>query len=154
MRRLRRTAAALGLVLSIACARAEAPPSPLDTKNDLCRFCRMPVSDPHLAAQIAAPGEETKFYDDIGCLRDDLRRSAPPAPGAVAYVADHRTAAWVRASTAVFSRCPALETPMGSHLIAHADAVSREADSACRGGTPLSAGEIFGPTLPTEGTRR
>ncbi|HTO88278.1 MAG TPA: hypothetical protein VMR54_12225 [Thermoanaerobaculia bacterium] len=142
------------LALSLGCARGEAPPSPLDTKSELCRFCRMPVSDRHLAAQLAAPGEETKFYDDIGCLRDDLKRGGPPAAGAVAYVADHRTAAWVRASVAVFSRCPALETPMSSHLIAHADAASREADPASRGCTHIAADEIFGSTLRSEGTAR
>jgi copper chaperone NosL len=154
MRPLRNAPAIALLALALGCARGEARPSPLDTKNELCRFCRMPVSDRHLAAQLAAPGEETKFYDDIGCLRDDLKRSGPPVKGSVAYVVDHRTAAWVRASVAVFSRCPALETPMGSHLVAHADAVSREADPASRGCGQISADEIFGSTLRSEGTSR
>lgn len=154
MRSHRNAPAIALLALSLGCARGETPPSPLDTKNDVCRFCRMPVSDRHLAAQLAAPGEETKFYDDIGCLRDDLKRSEPLAAGAVAYVADHRTAAWVRASVAVFSRCPALETPMSSHLVAHADAASRDADSASRGCARISADEIFGSTRRSEGTSR
>ena len=60
-------------------AAGDAPPAALDTRNETCRSCRMPVSDPRLAAQLAAPGEEPVFFDDIGCLRDFLREHAPDA---------------------------------------------------------------------------
>jgi copper chaperone NosL len=107
----------------------------------------MPVSDPRLAAQLIAPREEPAFFDDIGCLRDFLRGRAS-AEGAIAYVVDHRTVSWVRAADAVYSRCPSLETPMGSHLIAHADASSRDADSAAPGCGPVTAEEVFGAAPP------
>ena len=56
-----------------------------------------------------APGEEPRFFDDVGCLRDFLAaRPARPARE-VAYVADHRTKAWVRARAAVYARVPGLE---------------------------------------------
>ena len=64
--------------------------------------------------------------------------------GATAFVADHRTKAWVRADRAVYTRVPGLETPMGSHVIAHADAASRDADPAAKTGQPVSASELFG----------
>jgi len=108
----------------------------------------MPVSDARLAAQIVAPGEEPGFFDDIGCLRDYLARS-PARPGSVAYVADHRTKGWTRAWAAVYTRSR-LETPMGSHWIAHADAASRDADAAAAGGTPVTAREIFGAAGPPD----
>jgi copper chaperone NosL len=90
----------------------------------------MAVSDAGFAAQIAAPGEEPRFFDDLGCLRDHLRTRPRLPPGAVAFVADHRTRAWVRASRAVFTRRESVETPMSSHLLAHADAASRDAFAA------------------------
>jgi copper chaperone NosL len=138
----------------LSCTGAEAPPAPLDTKNETCRSCRMPVSDARLAAQLAAPGEEPKFFDDIGCLREFLKQGDPLRAGAVAYVADHRTGAWVRASVATFSRCPALETPMGSHLIAHADADSRDDDPAARACAAVPAMDILGPSGPPDGRKR
>ena len=108
----------------------------------------MSVSDPLLAAQLAAPAEEPKFFDDIGCLRDFVReRSARPA-GLIAYAADHRTKAWVPAARAVFTKCLADSTPMGPHLIAHADTASRDADPDARGGTPVTLADIFGPAGP------
>jgi copper chaperone NosL len=133
----------------LACAAAEAPPAALDTKNDVCRFCRMPVSDPRLAGQVASPGEEPKFFDDLGCLRDFLRQAGPLPSGSVVYVADHRTGNWIRASKAVFSRCPSQETPMGSHLIAHADLASQRLDAAVSGCVVAPPADVLGPAGPS-----
>ncbi len=96
------------------------------------------------AAQIAAPGEEPRFFDEIGCLRDDLGAATLPQ-GAMVYVADHRTGAWLDARQAVFTRT-SLSTPMASGLLAHADAASRDADPAARQGDPVAAGTILGPS--------
>jgi copper chaperone NosL len=113
----------------------------------------MTVSNARLSSQLVAPGELPRFFDDLGCLVDYLKAGKAPA-GAVAFVADHRTRTWVRADRAVYTRVPGLETPMGSHLIAHADAVSRDADPDARTGAPVSAAEIFGPGGPPAGAAR
>jgi copper chaperone NosL len=131
----------LALSASLACAGGSPGPAALDTKTEVCRSCRMPVSDLRLAAQLVNRGEEPKFFDDIGCLRDFLARSPAP-PASVAYVADHRTGQWVRASSAVYTRAR-LDTPMGSHLIAHATSSSREADPVAAGEAPVPWRDIF-----------
>jgi copper chaperone NosL len=143
---------ALAAALLLSCSSGDPPPGGLDTRHDACAFCRMPVSDPRLAAQLAAPGEEPAFFDDIGCLRDFLRGRAPGA-GAVAYVADHRTGNWARAAGAVYDLCRSIDTPMGSHLIAHADASSRGADASMKDCSVKSAREVFG-TEPPDGRKR
>jgi copper chaperone NosL len=111
----------------------------------------MAVSDVRFAAQLAAPGEEPRFFDDIGCLRDFLAEGPPLPRGTVAFVADHRTREWVPAGRAVYTRREGLETPMASHLVAHGSAASRDADPAAAGGTPVGAAEIFGPRGPPDG---
>jgi copper chaperone NosL len=128
-----------------ACARG-VEPAPLDTANTACRYCRMAVSDVHFAAQIVAPGVEPQFFDDIGCLANYLKqpRGKPPAE-AVVFVADHRTGAWVRASSAVFTRTDKVSTPMGGGIIAHASEDSKKQDPASEGGTSVAASEILGP---------
>jgi copper chaperone NosL len=129
-----RRGSALGLLLLAACASGgPPPPAALDTANETCRSCRMAVSDPGFAAQIVAPGEEPRFFDDVGCLRDFFASARELPAGATAYVADHRTRVWVAAAAAVYTRVPGLETPMGSHLIAHADAASRDRDPLAKG---------------------
>jgi copper chaperone NosL len=129
--------------LAAACGGAAPEPAPLDTRHEQCASCRMVVSDARFASQLVAPGELPRFFDDLGCLADYLKAGKAPA-GAVAFVADHRTKAWVRADRAVFTRVPGLATPMGSHVIAHADAASKDADPEAKTGAPVTATELFG----------
>ena len=143
---------ALVAALALAACGSGAPgPAPLDTRNEQCASCRMAVSSAVFASQLVAPGELPRFFDDLGCLADYLKAGKAPK-GATAFVADHRTKAWVRAGRAVYTRVPGLETPMGSHVIAHADAASRDQDNDARAGAPVSAAELFGPVgLPVGG---
>jgi copper chaperone NosL len=113
----------------------------------------MAVSSAVFASQLVAPGELPRFFDDLGCLAGFVKAGKAPA-GAVAFVADHRTKAWVRADRAVYTRVPGLETPMSSHVVAHADAASRGQDSDARGGTSVAASELFGPDGPPVGGGR
>lgn len=133
-----------------ACAQGPPPPAALDTRSEICASCRMAVSDPRLAAQLVAPAEEPRFFDDLGCLAAYLRERSSPGRGARAYVADHRTRGWVPAGEAVYTRVPGLETPMASHLIAHLDAASRDADPVAKGGQPVAPEEVFGLSLPAD----
>jgi len=152
----RRRGVRVGLVLALAigaCSGGEPQPAPLDTRNDQCASCRMAVSSAAFASQLLAPGELPLFFDDLGCLVDYLKAGKAPK-GATAFVADHRTKAWVRADRAVYTKVPGLETPMGSHVIAHADAASRDQDKDAHAGAPVTAAELFGPAGPPLGAER
>ncbi len=140
---MRKGIAAL-LLAAAGCAVGTPMPAALDTRNDPCRHCRMAVSDRRFAAQVVAPGEEPVFFDDIGCLRDWIAAQPALPGGATAFVSDHRTSAWVEATTAVYTRNPAVQTPMASGLLAHRDAASREQDAAARGGEPVRATDLLG----------
>jgi copper chaperone NosL len=107
----------------------------------------MAVSDARFAGQLVAPGELPRFFDDLGCLASFLA-AGRAAPGSLAFVADHRTKAWIRADRAVYTRVSGLATPMGSGLVAHADAASRDQDPDARGGVSVAAAELFGSAGP------
>ena len=111
----------------------------------------MAVSDGRTAAELVVPGGKPVFFDDIVCLRTWLVRSPAVPPGAVAFVADHRTGSWVRAKQAIYAEVPSLRTPMMSHLVAHADAASRDADPSARDGKPMTAAEVFAPARVPDG---
>jgi copper chaperone NosL len=135
------------MLLAAACGSGRLQPATLDTANDACAECRMTVSASRFASQIVAPGEEVRFFDDLGCLAAYLHgRPALPA-GAAVYVADYRTREWVAADAAVYTKVTGLETPMGSHVIAHASAASRDADPAARGAEAVDAKAFFGGRL-------
>ena len=137
-------------VIAASCSRGPPAPAPLVTRVETCARCRMMVSDVHFAAQLVAPAEEPRFFDDVGCLRDWLRDTKPPR-GAVAFVADHRSGAWIRADQATYANAPTVETPMRSHILAYVDAASRAADPVARGARPLAPADVFGPGGPPRG---
>ena len=142
--------ALVAAALALSCGPGAPEPALLDTRHEQCASCRMAVSSAVFASQLVAPGELPRFFDDLGCLADFLKAGKAPAR-AVTFVADHRTKAWVRADRAVYTRVPGLETPMGSLVIAHADAASRDQDADARAGTPVAAAELFGPGGPPVG---
>ncbi len=113
------------------------PPAPvdIDTTADVCAHCRMTIVSSTTAAQIVARGEEPTIFDDLGCLRDYVAAAGLPA-GALVFVADHRTGEWVDGRTATFTQT-SLDTPMGSGLVAHVTAASRDLDAAARRGTAV-----------------
>jgi copper chaperone NosL len=131
------------LFLTLACASGPPQPAALSLGNDACSHCRMVVSDAHFAAQLVAPGEEPRFFDDIGCLAGYLKTN-PASPSAVTYVADHHTGEWVNAKFAIYTRVDSLETPMGSHVIAHLGARSRDADPVTAKGVAQTYDDVFG----------
>jgi len=141
---------ALGSIVG-ACGSGPLQPAELDTRHDACASCRMAVSDRRFAAQIVAPSELPLFFDDIGCLRDYLTEHPQLRPGSTAFVADHRTGEWISAARAAYTRVASLETPMGSHLVAHAGPESRAEDPVTATGQPLTAADVFGAPGPPAG---
>jgi copper chaperone NosL len=150
---LRVLATALPLLVATSCGDAALVPAPVDTRNDACAHCRMTVSDLRFAAQIAAPGEEPRVFDDLGCLRAYLAATPQAGPGSVAFVASYRTKAWVRAGDALYLQRESLETPMGSGVVAFEDAAGRDAEATARGGRRMTAAEVFGD-VPIPGGAR
>lgn len=120
--------AALLAFLVLACAPAG--PVAIDTQHDACLWCRMTISNPRFAAQVLVPGEEPQLFDDLGCL-------ANARPHGQVYVASYETGSWIAAERAHFERCSAIDTPMGSHLIARA---KPKPNSGC---TQVAAREIL-----------
>lgn len=129
-------------VLATGCGGAPAPADLSPHGGDACTFCRMAVSNARTVGQIAVAGEEPRFFDDLGCLRDYLRDHSMPE-GAQAYVTDHRSGGWVPADRSVYARVSRIETPMGSHLLAWADESSRSQDPSSRGGEPVPADAVL-----------
>lgn len=134
------------LAMVSGCATGSVQPVSIDTRNDTCSYCRMVVSDPRVAAQIIARGEEARVFDDIGCLRDYLARQGWPRDATV-FVADHRTGEWVEARSAVYTISTGQRTPMASGIVAHGSRTSRDADRAAAGGVDVAVQAILGEGL-------
>jgi copper chaperone NosL len=141
-------ACAVAAAALTACSERGASPAALDVRNDACGHCRMTVSDPRFAAQVVSPGEEPRFFDDLGCLRAYLEAHPSLPQGSAAFVASYATRAWVPAHSALYVKHHAIQTPMGSHYVAYASASERDRGPGPAGGVTLSPAELFGGRLP------
>lgn len=138
---------AAAALFTMACAAAAIGPAALRLGEDACAYCRMTVVSRRTAAQIVVAAEEPLIFDEIGCLGDYLANHDLPKRARV-FVTDHRTSAWLDASAAIFTQT-SIDTPMSSGLLVHADAASRDADPAARGGRAVNASEILhGRAMP------
>lgn len=73
------------------CRSADLTPAELDTGHATCSYCRMGVTDQRFASQLLVPGDDPRFFDDLGCLSHYLAETADLPPGTRIYVVDHRT---------------------------------------------------------------
>lgn len=94
------------------------------------------ISSQRLAAQVVESCVEPRLFDDLGCLSSELARNGRPAQSKV-FVADYETGSWIAAEAAHFERCPGIDTPMASHLIAGA---KKNGQAGC---TSVDAKEII-----------
>ncbi|MCC7123731.1 MAG: hypothetical protein IT178_02720 [Acidobacteria bacterium] len=135
------------VVFAAACSSGPLEPVTIDVRNDVCAQCRMVISTPKTAAQLLAPGEEPRLFDDLACLRAFMQTTTMPADSAI-FVADHLSGEWVRIEDAVLTEVPGLQTPMGGGMVAHRSAADRDRDPAARGGRPYDIMALLGGRQP------
>ncbi|HXF61573.1 MAG TPA: nitrous oxide reductase accessory protein NosL [Caldilineaceae bacterium] len=137
----------LALTLLAGCARGSAAPAPPEIRygEDQCAHCTMIISDPRFAAGIAyeiEPGRyESLAFDDIG----DMLAEAGSHPERVVvdyYVHDYTSEEWLDATEAHFVVSPAIPSPMGSGIAAHASAEAAAAHAAELQGRVLTWDEL------------
>ena len=108
-------AGAMALVLSAPGCRAQArSPEPVPLDRVECSRCRMLISTERGAGQIVSANEDTRFYDDIGCLAADWVGLGDEA---VPYV-QLSGGEWQDARKAVYASRAGATTAMGSGLVA------------------------------------
>jgi hypothetical protein len=135
---------------AISCSQAAPEPEavPVDSVN--CARCGMMVSSEPRSAQWVVPGEETRFYDDIGCLAAEAR-SRGESGARFVHVEEGR---WARAETAFYARPANESTPMGYGVVAfsnRAEAASRDRQARARSWDELVA--ELPSERPEEGAR-
>lgn len=88
-------------------------PEALPVDRVECARCRMLISNERGAGQIVSASDETRFYDDVGCLAADWLTHHD---GARAFV--RVDTGWLDAQAAAFARPAGAHTAMGSGVVA------------------------------------
>jgi hypothetical protein len=90
----------------------------------------MIVSDERNAAQAVSPRDDTRFYDDVGCLARDR---AAHADGVRLFARDAQGSGWLAVDAAWFAHSAGLRTPMGHGIGAYStEAAARAAADDAR----------------------
>jgi hypothetical protein len=114
---------------AIGCAAQARSPEPVPVDRVECARCRMLISSDSGGGEIVSSSDETRFYDDIGCLAADWTAHHENAR---AYVRVG-TGRWSEAQAASYARPKDIQTPMASGFVAFATvADARAADRAGR----------------------
>lgn len=109
-------AAALTLVamLTAGCSKRSLLPEPMPVDRAECARCRMLISAASGGGEIVSRDDDTRFYDDVGCLAADAaalhgdeKVYVRVAPGTL-----------IEARRASYARPDGVQTPMGSGLVA------------------------------------
>ncbi len=137
----------VAFLLIAACTAGEIAPAQPDSSAQ-CAACRMTVSDRRFAAQLVAPGEEPRFFDDLGCMRKYFAKNRDAAAW-TGFVGDYRTKQWVAVGKADYWKCPSVETPMSSHIVTVA-AGSEKPAADC---TAMPPGEVWKDGAPEGETK-
>ena len=103
----------------------------------------MLISSEAGAAESVASRDDTRFYDDVGCLATDwanrVRQDPEYGSGATAFVR-LGSGAWSDVRSAWFARPAGARTAMGSGIVAYATAA--EAKAADRDGRALPWADV------------
>lgn len=118
------------------CTLQARSPEPVPIDRVECAHCRMLISTDAGAGEIVAPGEETRFYDDIGCLAAEWPAHRDRAHAYV-RVSGGR---WSDAQTAFYAEPDGMKTAMASGVAAFA--TSSEARGADRAGRALTFHDV------------
>jgi len=116
-------------------------PEPIAYGRDTCAACRMILSRPGFAGEMRDRRGGLTRYDDVGCLV----RAVGAARGAraEAWVEDHDGGGWVPLHAARLVRAGRADTPMGSGLVAFADADAARRFAERHGGDVVALDDVL-----------
>ena len=140
--RERRRLVVAAAVLAAACGTPG--PRPIAWGEEICRHCRMAVTDPRFAAELVTTRGRVYVFDDVGCLAAFAAAGSVPS-GVVHSMWVHdllRPNSLLDARTAVYLRGDSRPTPMSSHLVALASGPEADSAIARMGGVRLTWEEL------------
>jgi len=102
------------IVLSSCNHKVDYSPRKINYDRDVCYVCKMGLADPKYDVQAINDRGEVRWYDDLGCLAEDMREDSWKkwhGNKAVIWIGDAETGKWLDARKAWYRFGD--RTPMG-----------------------------------------
>ncbi len=111
-----------GMFLSASCTQPG--PKPIRYNKDTCAYCKMTITNPPFAAQLATPKGRNYAFDDLDCLVQYVRENAE-AKGSALYIADFcKPDVFLDVQQAKLMHSDSLRSPMRGNIAAFSSADS------------------------------
>ncbi len=132
------------LLASILAGCASHPPQPVEIDPaDICRFCKMAISQKRYAAELVETGGDAFKFDDIGCMIHFAEGRGWIARPPVRFVHDYDSQQWLEAGRATFVRSTEIPSPMASGLLAVKDPAQAQRYATRFHGAVLSLADVW-----------
>jgi copper chaperone NosL len=134
-----------GLVAVLLTACGVPGPVPLAWEAEACSHCHMTLADRRYGAEIITTKGRALPFDDAGCAAEHLAtRELGLDEVSSVWVIDYlHPDSLISATTARFVRSEGFKTPMGSGIVATADAARADSLARAIGGEVLSWTEVL-----------
>ncbi len=130
-------------------------PQPVDiTAEDMCRHCKMAISERRYAAEFLSKDGDPYKFDDIGCMVRYLETGQEKKDVVAYFVMDFHSQEWIDAEQAYFVKSSSLKTPMGGNIAAFKYMSGAEEATAAYGGKPLRFADLSGEFRSGDGEVR
>jgi copper chaperone NosL len=133
----------LALAWLAACAQAPVEPKPPEIAygQDLCDQCGMVIGEARFASALQLQDGKYLKFDDTGEMLAYMQAN-PDTPVLAWFVHDYPSEAWIRGEQAFYVLSAALETPMGTGIVAFKERSAAEAFAGEQSGQVLTFEEI------------
>lgn len=134
----------LAALLLWACERAPlSGPPDMQLGRHECKACGMLVSEDRCSSALLVESHgrrEYFFYDDLGCMLDQVREGIDDATVIEVFARDYGARSWLSAkdATFLFADAARLQTPMGSGIVAFLAAADAQSANARYGGRTMT----------------
>ena len=134
----------LSLFFLASCQKSATEPVAI-AQEDMCRYCKMAISEKRYAAEfIDRDGGAFKF-DDIGCMIKFIKGQQNKDQIAAYFVMDFDERQWIKAADAYFVRSSEFKTPMDGSIVAFKEEAKAAAAASKYQGKLLRFTDLFNP---------
>ncbi len=133
------------VIFLAACSQKPTDPVEIDP-SDMCRYCKMAISEKRYAAEFIDKQGEAYKFDDLGCMNKFLQTKKLGQDGPQYYFAiDYESKQWLPAQLASFVRSNQFKTPMSGGIVAIREKIRAAQLAQDTQGTVMTFAEVFGP---------
>ena len=126
----------------MACSHKQ--PTPVEIEpSDMCRYCKMAISEKRFAAEYLDQQSETFKFDDLGCMRNYVQGRPAGQDIKAWFVVDFESKQWLDGRQASYVHSTQFKTPMSGGIVVLKEKARAEHLASQFQGSVMTFVEVF-----------